>query len=472
MPTATMTEQELSGASLALKSATTPSTLNATAATLRSLYPRAAKAFLQRDISLTQSLLSSAFSILPSPAMQTEDTLASHRRKWDVLRITFETTLYTSPPSTEDPEAFPAALRSNQMLSPSSLITMLYDRSLQLFTPAASSVKSNSAYLPIQVLTTLILASLKLGCPEIGRSMIEDWLARRHQDALDATGYSKIIELYCLQVLPRLEEWDYIFDFLQYERELDRGNAIATSVRALRAQMLEAHKRISPPMIPDIDSPSEGTSRTVSPAPSMSSESSTSTHTATPLSPRPDSKGKTRASVPNMTTITPTSRSVSSSSQSLSSVATSRTITPDTVRRSTSRKDLQKGHIPNGTVSPLPRPPRSHSLQSPSSATSRPPSTIALIRSYMRNVASNASRSKIFAFVLFFLIFPLISFCFRLRQRRITQSGGGGAAEEVRRKLKGVRTGALEGKGIVGKIWEEAVRAVTDTVKMGGRGLV
>ena len=42
-----------------------------------------------------------------------------------------------------------------------------------------------------------------------------------------------------------------------------------------------------------------------------------------------------------------------------------------------------------------------------------------------------------------------------------------GAAEEVRRRLR-----AAEGKSAIGKVWEEAVRAIIDTVKMGGRGLV
>ena len=42
-----------------------------------------------------------------------------------------------------------------------------------------------------------------------------------------------------------------------------------------------------------------------------------------------------------------------------------------------------------------------------------------------------------------------------------------GAADEVRRRLR-----AAEGKSALGKVWEEVVRAVMDTVKMGGRGLV
>ena len=55
--------------------------------------------------------------------------------------------------------------------------------------------------------------------------MIEDWLARKNPEILSSgegrLGYIKILELYCLHILPRLEEWDFAQDFLQYERELD-----------------------------------------------------------------------------------------------------------------------------------------------------------------------------------------------------------------------------------------------------------
>lgn len=192
---------------------------------MKSLYPRAATAFLQRNILLTHSLLSSAFSILSPPqSPNPEDSLSSYRRKWDLLRITFETTLYSSPPPDDDPEALPSSLRANQMLSPQSFVAALHSRSLQLYTPGSPAQKPTSAYLPAQILVTLGLASLKLGCPDIGRGIVEDWLARRSQLTMttDHEGYAKVLDLYCLQILPRLEEWDYAADFLQYERELSK----------------------------------------------------------------------------------------------------------------------------------------------------------------------------------------------------------------------------------------------------------
>lgn len=196
-----------------------------TAATLRSLYPRAATAFLHRNVALAHSLLTSAFALLHPPDSTVDDGLTTHRKKWDILRITFETTVYASPPETQVPEAFPASLRANLMLSPQSLIMSLHTRSLELFTPSLHAQKPNAAFLPIPLLVTLILASIKLECPEVGRGIIEDWLARRNPSTSteDSNGYFKILELYCLQVLPRLHEWEYASDFLRYERELSQG---------------------------------------------------------------------------------------------------------------------------------------------------------------------------------------------------------------------------------------------------------
>ena len=222
MPTATTTA--LASSVISLKASHTTQATSSTATTLRSLYPRAARAFLQRDIALTHSLLSSAFSLIQPPAsLATQnDALASSRRKWDILRITFETTLFSSPPSSHDPERLPPSLRANLMLSPESLIATLYHRSLQLFTPSDHAHRTSSSFLPAQILVTLVLSSLKLESPETGRGMIEDWLAKHGQevDVDDLKGYAKVLELYCLHVLPRLQDWEYAEDFLTYEREL------------------------------------------------------------------------------------------------------------------------------------------------------------------------------------------------------------------------------------------------------------
>lgn len=196
-------------------------------AALRSLYNRAARAFVLRDISLTHSLLRSAFDLL-SPPNSGSDSLAELRRKWDVLRITFESTLYASPPSSSD--SLPEALRAILSESPHNLVTSIYNRSLSLFTPYADNAQKtvlNAAYLPTQVLTTLVYSSIKLDAPDVGRLIIEDWLARREpHHSLDGQAgpeldhYVKVLDLYCLHILPRLELWEYAKEFLEYESEM------------------------------------------------------------------------------------------------------------------------------------------------------------------------------------------------------------------------------------------------------------
>ena len=101
----------------------------------------------------------------------------------------------------------------------------IYNRSLSLFTPSnensAQKTTLNAAYLPSQVLTTLVYSSIKLDAADVGRVMIEDWLARREpQYTLEEEGYAKILDLYCIHILPRLEQWEYATEFLQYENEL------------------------------------------------------------------------------------------------------------------------------------------------------------------------------------------------------------------------------------------------------------
>ena len=197
------------------------------AAALHSLYNRATRAFVLRDIALTYSLLQSGFALLNPPTV-VPDSLSDHRRKWDILRITFESTVYTSPPSST--ESLPETLRTNLMESPQALATSIYSRSLALFTPSnegLSKTALNAAYLPYQVISTLVYCTLKIDAPDVGRVVIEDWLARREPHysleppkTPEGGGYEKTLELYTLHILPRLEQWDYAKEFLEYESEL------------------------------------------------------------------------------------------------------------------------------------------------------------------------------------------------------------------------------------------------------------
>jgi hypothetical protein len=220
---------------------------------LKSTYSDAARAFLHHKIEEAQVLVEDAFEILHSPASQETDQLATYRRKWDILRITLETTLYTTPVSGSAAKLSrsiangsssgaiprsPSSPRSKSplddplLLSPPSLLGTIHTRSLKLFTPALE--RPNSRFLPAAVLVALVLASLKLDCPQVGRGMVDDWLTNRDSLGLgseanarkgtkaedEREGYEKVVEVYCLHVLPRLSEWEYAKEFLDSELEM------------------------------------------------------------------------------------------------------------------------------------------------------------------------------------------------------------------------------------------------------------
>ncbi|KAH9481267.1 hypothetical protein JR316_0005789 [Psilocybe cubensis] len=473
--------------------------------TLRSLYNRAARAFVLRDIPLTHTLLRSAFDLLQSPQSST-DSLSDQRRKWDILRITFESTVYTSPPSASD--SLPEALREILSESPQALATSIYTRSLALFTPTAGSAQKtvlNAAYLPTQVLTTLVYCCLKVDAPDVGRVIIEDWLARRDNQAdAGGDGYVKVLDLYCLHILPKLGQWDYAKEFLEYEGEMpaQKREHLKATLNNQYMQALAARRTFTPTQDATPSAPLSGSSspRSYSPAPSSASSSSssslstTSTHTVVPAT----SRGN-RFSPSGLTNI-------SQASSSSISVASDETATPI----------KQSGPIPlNGTIqssNPAQRSSRSPSKartmsSSASSAYSTPhprahlahqvsarpgsPSIYALIRA---SLAPYLTSTKTTTFILLFVLVPLISFILRMRrQKRLLESGlgalgigGGGTtaagiaaaavsagssnAELVRRRLHAAGGGA-EG-GVVSRAWWEIVRAVGDTVRMAGSGLV
>lgn len=428
-----------SPASIPLRGGSPPSSSSssssaAATATLCALYPRAAKAFLQRDFARTHELITAAFEVLPPPAYRPFDELDAHRRKWDVLRITLETTLCAQPPP--DADALPPALRSNLILSPHSLVAALHTRSLRLYTPTVPPQKPNPAFTPAQILVTLVLASLKLECPDIGRGMIEEWLARRGQVDQAQTegegGYERVVELYTLHVLPRLKEWDYAREFLRYESELPRERR-EHMMRTLQHQRTQAARQSLPP--PAHLSPS----RTPSPTPSASSSSSsslstTSTHTVVPRT-RPGKITHLRSST------------IGSPRRADSASLPPRSQTPGTPR-------------PLSLLSSPSR--RPVSLPTSSAAWPRTASEVlAFVREYVRHHSS-----RVTGFVVLVLVLPLASLLFKVRRSRGAAMGG--TAEQVRKRL----VHAPAGDGLIRGLWAELIRAVGDTVRMGGRGLV
>ena len=214
--TATMTEVPLAPA---ISSSTSTIKLNGSALpTLRALYTRATHSFVQRDLAQTLSLVDQAFNVLSSPPSQSSlaDGLSSHRRKWDILRITLATTLYSSTTS----KSFKNETKELQ-LPPHDFVQSLRTRSLRLFTPQSLSEPS-ARYVPPQVILLLAVSALKFDVTTLAREIIEDWLTKRSQDdgLEDAGAYEKIIEVYCLHVLARLSVWEDAREFMRYEGEL------------------------------------------------------------------------------------------------------------------------------------------------------------------------------------------------------------------------------------------------------------
>ncbi|KAK7032257.1 hypothetical protein VNI00_013216 [Paramarasmius palmivorus] len=509
MPTATMTEN-LPPASLKQTSTATDTK------TLRTLYNRAAKAFLKRNITLTHSLLQTAFSTISS------DSDSDLQRKWDILRITFETTVYTSGIAATE---FPDQLKEITVKSPQNLVTETYSRSLAFF--SSKRVPESSVVLPVQVLSTLVYSSLKLDAAQVGREMIEDWLGRRGNSYYSASshargdGYDKVLELYVLQVLPKLEEWEYATEFMEYESQLDpdtRQN-IQLALRTQHAQVLSA--RYPPQSQQSSSSPSPLTSRPQSPTPSSSSSSSslstTSTHTAVPATPR--QHAPFQHSLSSLSSLDSSITSSSSRASSDGTVTPNRQSTkgkgkasaypegngnalsdPSSLNDATrpksrsparSRGSGSSNHSPRVPPSQIqhthplnpnsPNPlslPRSH-LTAAQSNRGRNLSTYALIKASLQPYFTRLSGSRggaILTGTFLFFVLPAISVLLRLRSRRRiggVTSGGTGTADIVRRRLRGVNGSDSTGLGMVlARTWWAIVRVVFDTVRMGVSGLV
>ncbi|KAF7362139.1 hypothetical protein MVEN_00559900 [Mycena venus] len=457
MPTATSTMTTTASKPVKLKQAMplVPPPQPSPVATLHTLYHRAARAFLLRQVPEVHSLLESAFALLhpPEPYQQHLDALAPYRSKWDLLRITLETTIYASPPAD-----LPDPLRELLAQPPAALITTAYRRSLALFTPRAAPQKAS--HIPSAVILTLVYSSLKLEAPDAGRIVVEDWLASRDNSLLsgkeEEANYRKAVEAYCLYVLPKLEQWEYASEFLDYEAELapDVRESFKTSLQSLHAQAIAARLPTSPP--PRVTpSPSPQTLRPHSPTPSSSSSSSLSStasmHTVVPATPRPRS---------NLASASASARPPSSRTSSAS------TATPR--------------HAPSAL--PTASPPRQHPHPSTAHQHHLPRLYPAALAPYLTSKTKLAAAAISFTTFVLLLVVPLL-----VRRRRaggvagtpgrdtVTPSKFGGGdvahAELVRRRLAAAAS-AGSSTSVLARALAAVVRVVGDTVRMGGSGLV
>ncbi|KAG7089335.1 hypothetical protein E1B28_011029 [Marasmius oreades] len=483
--------------------------------TLRLSYNSAAKAFLNRNIKLTHSLIQSTFDTLNNGFSHSCTDALHILRKWDILRITLETTVYSAPPPNVD---FPDELRQMSLKIPSTLVQDMYRRSLKSFSSETTS--PSAVLLPVQVISTLVYSSLKLDAAQVGREIIEEWLARRNNTlayfptSTDGDGYEKVLELYCLHLLPKLEDWEYAAQFLEYESEL--GAETRTSLQnSLRTQHVQAVSSRLPPPVSSQLSTSSVPSRTQSPTPSSSSSSSslstTSTHTVTPPTPRP------YRGLPQQPSMTSLASSVSSGSSE-------GTVTPN-----------GNGHIPNGgtvsingngyahhhridkgkqssrpgtsgngsllnhtnasTSSSPPARIQSHHPLNPHS-----PNPLSLPRSHVNRVGGGNGRMSTYALIkaslepywsrlanmggsrisalIFMVVLPVVSLVLRWRTRRRLSAGSmtiANNADVVRRKLRNVNASDNQVKAVammLVKMWWAFLRSILDTVRMGVSGLV
>ncbi|KAF9520867.1 hypothetical protein BS47DRAFT_1335539 [Hydnum rufescens UP504] len=438
-------------------------------ATLKPLYPPAARAFLRREVGVTQNLIDAAFLILTAnPPNISADPLAVPRRKWDLLRITLETTLYSSD--------------GGLNLPPSEFIQTLYTRSIRLYTPTSTpDTPPSSAYLPLQILIALVFASLKLDCPEVGKNMVEHWL--NHRDDVSNL-LNRLIDVYCLQILPRLGEWDYAMEFLKYEPELshEKKKQMYTLLKTLHIQAM----RPPPTTRMRSSSVSGRTSDVRAPSPA-SSISSASTRTAVPATSRP--LGMNQRS------------STSLSTSSLSSSASEHTITPDDVPRTSalngngtllndnlrSRKDSSRSphrqarNVRDGdrdsnsaggsSHTAFPRPPLAPPLADLTTGTNGAPISATIptlfetLRFYAQNLGLRRPLSRSMAVPVFLLILsvvlPVVAYVVKLRR-------GLGKRRIGMKRIGAPGLGHPDQVGVVRWLFS----AVKDTVVMAGKGLV
>jgi hypothetical protein len=262
------------------------------------------------------------------------------------------------------------------------------------------------------------------------------------------------------------------------------------TLQCMHQERMEARNAKLPSIPSGIEEVSPSSTRSVSPARSTSSNSTTSTHTATPLTPRPlAGKDHNRSKVVHgslngLTRLVPSpALSEASSSHSLTSVTTSATVTPSTAARSrsTSRRRLgdnsrtslasKSDAVALQTRTNI----SSNPLPSSGSSVVRAPSTLSVVRSYIDKILHNATKSRLVVYFVVFVVFPAISLAMRIRRSKLrlahARQEAAGAADVVRRRLRGASTGSLPTGSLLGSLWNEVSSAVMDTIRMGGGGL-
>ncbi|KAG8868046.1 hypothetical protein FRC20_004282 [Serendipita sp. 405] len=511
--------------------------VGSTKSTLRTLYEQAKLAFLQRNLALADKLVTQAFTLLAAPlshggvqseegeiGQKTADPLDSQRRKWDILRITLQTTIYTSQPS-------------EATLSPLKFLHRLRSQSLKLFTPVGAVASITNV--PDTVVLLLIVSALKLEEVNTAKDWVEEWLMSRNpqrEDTIDPqinasdatnsppmTSYERIIDIYVLHVLPRLDLWDDAVEFLRYESEMRE----------------EVKERISQSLQSQRKRQSNGSrNRTPSPTPSLASSTSTISVVSRQSPPRPASAASISSSASTATVRPPRTQNVQNGgSFSMTSIAkrgggsgitdaieahqngdihgeylsTQNGSEPSKPTNGIVPSQLSQSLAYNNHILPVTSSSSSSSdgsVDSPAGHNLRGFLMTPIFPTQLRhifihyytlvadilnhqfglalptnfNVPSPHSRGshltreniKLGLWHIFTLLLPLVLLFQYLSGRRYGRAtpGVGGAGDKVRERLRRQHRSLALGPALGMNFWRAALRAVTDAVSMGGRGLI
>lgn len=172
--------------------------------------------------------------------------------------------------------------------------------------------------------------------------------------------------------------------------------------------------------------------------------------------PSASSSSSSLSTISNRTLTGPSKLGQRQRAGSSTSIASDVTVTKPTSRqnsrdprftpRASSRGSVVRG-LPNSVVA----------------TTGQSPSTLTLIKEFLRTYFTG---NRLTTLTVIFLLLPVVSFIIRLRRARATPAPAS-TVDQVKRRLFDARGGS-----VIHKLWSEVGRAIWDTVRMGGGGLV
>ncbi|KAL1915971.1 uncharacterized protein VTP21DRAFT_6359 [Calcarisporiella thermophila] len=115
-----------------------------------------------------------------------------------------------------------------------------------------NNTASDLSFIDSELVVVCVLLSLNENVPVVGREIVEAWLAslpdeemEKMENGQEREGYEKIVELFVLHVLARLEEWDYAKEFLHYNEVIspDKKKVYENTLEKLHQKTLKARAK-------------------------------------------------------------------------------------------------------------------------------------------------------------------------------------------------------------------------------------